>query len=48
MEKEFTDPAPYYYNGNGQFYSPLLVRSLSETSQTSSSGFGLLLGYRPY
>ena len=48
MEKEFTDPAPYYYNGNGQFYSPQMVRSLSETSQTSSSGFGLLLGYRPY
>jgi hypothetical protein len=22
MEKEFTDPAPYYYSGGGQFYSP--------------------------
>jgi hypothetical protein len=22
MEKEFTDPAPYYYTGSGQFYSP--------------------------
>jgi hypothetical protein len=40
MEKEFTDPAPYYYNGTGQFYSPQLARSLSETSQTSSQGFG--------
>jgi hypothetical protein len=40
MEKEFNDPAPYYYSGGGQFYSPLLVRSLSETSQTSSSGTG--------
>jgi hypothetical protein len=29
MEKEFTDPAPYYYSGSGQFYSPQLVRSLS-------------------
>ncbi len=38
MEKEFTDPAPYYYSGSGQFYSPQLVRSLSETGQTSSSG----------
>ena len=38
MEKEFTDPAPYYYTGSGQFYSPQLVRSLSETGQTSSSG----------
>ena len=37
MEKEFTDPAPYYYSGSGQFYSPQLVRSLSETGQTSSS-----------
>jgi hypothetical protein len=40
MEKEFTDPAPYYYSGGGQFYSPQLVRSLSETGQTSSSGPG--------
>ncbi len=40
MEKEFTDPAPYYYSGGGQFYSPQLVRSLSETGQTSSSGTG--------
>jgi hypothetical protein len=40
MEKEFTDPAPYYYNGGGQFYNPQMVRSLSETSQTSSSGTG--------
>jgi hypothetical protein len=29
MEKEFTDPAPYYCTGSGQFYSPQLVRSLS-------------------
>jgi hypothetical protein len=40
MEKEFTDPAPYYYNGSGQFYSPQMVRSLSEAGQTSSSGSG--------
>jgi hypothetical protein len=40
LEKEFTDPAPYYYTGGGQFYSPQLVRSLSETSQTSSQGGG--------
>ena len=40
MEKEFTDPAPYYYSGSGQFYSPQLVRSLSETGQTSSSPGG--------
>jgi hypothetical protein len=40
MEKEFTDPAPYYYSGSGQFYRPQLVRSLSETGQTSSSGPG--------
>lgn len=38
MEKEFTDPAPYYYSGSGQFYSPQLVRSLSEAGQTSTSG----------
>ena len=38
MEKEFTDPAPYYYSGNGQFYSPQMVRSLAEAGQTSSSG----------
>ncbi len=37
-EKEFTDPGPLYYSGGGQFYSPQLVRSLSETSQTSSNG----------
>jgi hypothetical protein len=40
MEKEFTDPAPYYYNGNGQFYSPQMVRSLSEAGQTSAGGTG--------
>jgi hypothetical protein len=40
MEEEFNDPAPYYYSGSGQFYSPQLVRSLSETGQTSSSGTG--------
>ncbi len=39
-EKEPDDPGPYYYSGSGQFYSPQLVRSLSETSQTSSSGTG--------
>ena len=44
MEKEFTDPAPYYYNGIGQFYSPQMVRSLAEAGQTSSSGSG---GYSP-
>jgi len=38
VEQEFFD-APYYYTGSGQFYSPQLVRSLSETNQTSSSGF---------
>src|SRR5579863_8061243 len=40
MEKEFTDPGTYYYTGDGQFYSPQFVRSLSETGQTSSSGPG--------
>ncbi|MGH7925334.1 MAG: hypothetical protein ACREQH_12175, partial [Candidatus Binatus sp.] len=39
MEQEFVD-APYYYSGNGQFYSPQLVRSLSETGATSSQGTG--------
>jgi len=39
MEQESAD-APYYYSGNGQFYSPQLVRSLSEAGQTSSSGPG--------
>ena len=38
MEKEYTDPGTYYYSGGGQFYSPQLVRSLSETSATSTSG----------
>jgi hypothetical protein len=28
------DPAPLYYSGGGQFYSPQLVRSVAETSQT--------------
>jgi hypothetical protein len=37
MEKEFTDPGPYYYSGSGQFYSPQFVRSLSEAGETSSS-----------
>jgi len=37
MEKEFTDPGPYYYSGSGQFYSPQFIRSLSEAGQTSSS-----------
>ncbi len=40
MEQELSDPAPYYYTGGGQFYSTQLVRSLSETSQTSSQGTG--------
>ena len=40
MEKEYTDPGTYYYSGGGQFYSPQLVRSLSETSATSTSGTG--------
>src|SRR5579864_4682193 len=40
MEKEFTDPGTYYYTGDGQFYSPQFVRSLSEAGQTSSSGAG--------
>jgi hypothetical protein len=35
-----TDPSTYYYSGSGQFYSPQLVRSLSETCQTSTSGPG--------
>jgi hypothetical protein len=37
MEKEFTDPGPYYYTGSGQFYSPQFIRSLSEAGQTSTS-----------
>ena len=40
LEKEFSDPGPFYYSGTGQFYSPQLVRSLSEVGQTSSSGPG--------
>ena len=40
MEKEYTDPGTYYYSGGGQFYSPQLVRSLSETSATSTQGSG--------
>ena len=40
MEKEYTDPGTYYYSGGGQFYSPQLVRSLSETSATSTQGGG--------
>ena len=39
LEQEFID-APYYYTGAGQFYSPQLVRSLSQVGQTSSSGPG--------
>ena len=39
IEQEFVD-APYYYSGSGQFYSPQLVRSLSEAGQTGSSGTG--------
>ena len=39
MEQEALDP-PYYYSGGGQFYSPQLVRSLSEVGQTSSQGSG--------
>ena len=38
LEKEFTDPGPYYYSGAGQFYSPQLVRSLSQVGETSSGG----------
>jgi hypothetical protein len=38
VEKEFTDPGPLYCSGGGQFYSSQLVRSLSETGQTSTSG----------
>ena len=38
MEKEFTDPGTYYYTGDGQFYSPQFVRSLSEAGQTSTKG----------
>jgi hypothetical protein len=40
MEKEYTDPGTYYYTGGGQFYSPQLVRSLSETGATSTQGSG--------
>jgi hypothetical protein len=40
MEKEFTDPGPYYYSGSGQFYSPQFVRSLSEAGQTGTRGAG--------
>ncbi len=39
-EKEPGDPGPLYYSGGGQFYSPQLVRSLSEQGQTSSNGSG--------
>ena len=34
------DPGPYYYSGGGQFYSPQMVCSLSETSQTGTQGSG--------
>jgi hypothetical protein len=47
MEKEFTDPGPYYYTGGGQFYSAQLVRSLSEVGQTSSQGSGGSGGFSP-
>jgi hypothetical protein len=40
-EKQFTDPAPYYYSGSGQFYSPQFVRSLTEAGQTSAGGTSL-------
>jgi hypothetical protein len=40
MEKEFTDPGPYYYSGSGQFYSPQMVRSPSEAGQTGTQGSG--------
>ena len=40
MEKEISDPGPYYYSGGGQFYSAQIVRSLPETGQTSSQGAG--------
>jgi hypothetical protein len=39
MEKEYTDPGTYYYSGDGQFYSPQLARSLSETSATRTRSF---------
>ncbi len=44
MEKEFTDPGPYYYTGGGQFYSAQIMRSPSETGETSSQGSGGGLG----
>ena len=37
-EHEFTDPGSLYYDGSGNYYNPQIVRSLSETSQTSSQG----------
>ena len=37
-EHEFTDPGSLYYDGSGNYYNPQIMRSLSETSQTSSSG----------
>ncbi len=40
MEQEPYDPQQYYYTGSGQFYSPQMVRSLSEAGQTSSQGSG--------
>jgi hypothetical protein len=43
MEQEYID-APYYYSGSGQFYSPRLMRSLSEVGQTSSQSAGGLAG----
>ena len=39
-EKQFTDPAPYYYSGSGQFYSPQFARSLTEAGETSAGGTG--------
>ena len=33
LEKEPTEPGPYYYSGGGQYYNPQIMRSPSETSQ---------------
>ena len=40
IEQELTDPQPYYYSGSGQFYSPQLVRSLSEAGRDRQQRYG--------
>jgi hypothetical protein len=38
MEKEFTDPAPYYYSGSGQFYSPHIWPAGNSSIRSASIG----------